>query len=257
MPDSAHVAQKPNVGAQTLARGLKVLTLLVNETSPQRPAEIAQALELERNAVYRLLRELESNSFVAREAESGRYTIGSGLVGLSARVMRRVDLRQSAKPFMEQMGQTSGETISIHVRHGRRRICVDTVPGRHTVSRVVEIGENLPLHAGPSGKAILAFIEPAEMASIVEEATPDQGEQVKLYDLLEGIRGNGYLATVGDRSPGVGGLSAPFFNADGIVGALTISGPASRWTHEAQVEFAPELVTASIELSLALGHRPD
>jgi DNA-binding IclR family transcriptional regulator len=257
MVDSTHNGRKANVGAQTLARGLDVLSLIVDAQGPQRPAEIARALGLERSAVYRLLRELESSSFVTREGDSGRYAIGSGLVALSARVVRRIDLRGMARPIMEQLGQATGETISLHVRQGRSRICVETVAGRHTVSRVVEIGETLPLEVGPSGKVILAFIEPAEMASIVEAAAQDDEERATTYAVLEQIRSDGYFAIVGDRSPAVGGLSAPFFNADGIVGALTISGPSSRWNHEAQIAAAPQIVAASVDLSTALGHRPD
>jgi DNA-binding IclR family transcriptional regulator len=255
MTDSDHDVRKPNGGAQTLARGLKVLGALVDATTPQRPADIARSLDLERSAVYRLLRELESNSFVARDLDSGRYVIGSGLVALSAQVMRRVDLRRSARPLMERLGEVTGETISLHARHGRNRICIETVPGQHTVSRVVPIGETLPLYAGPSGKAILAFVEPAETASIVAEATPDEAKSSSLFDVLEQIRRDGYIATVGDRTPGVGGLSAPLFSADGIVGALTISGPASRWDLEAQSASAQVLLDVCVELSEALGHR--
>jgi DNA-binding IclR family transcriptional regulator len=255
MLESTHNGRKANVGAQTLARGLDVLSMIVDARGPQRPAEIARALGLERSAVYRLLRELESSSFVTREADSGRYAIGSGLVALSARVVRRIDLRGMARPIMEQLGQATSETISLHVRQGRSRICVETVAGRHTVSRVVEIGEILPLETGPSGKVILAFLEPAEMASIVE--AQDDLDRASMYEVLEQIRNDGYFAIIGDRLPGVGGLSAPFFNADGIVGALTISGPSSRWNHEAQIAAAPQIVAASVELSKALGHRPD
>jgi DNA-binding IclR family transcriptional regulator len=255
MTDSDQEVRKPNGGAQTLARGLKVLGALVNATAPQRPADIARSLELERSAVYRLLRELESNSFVARDVDSGRYVIGSALVALSAQVMRRVDLRRSARPLMERLGNVTEETISLHARHGRNRICVETVPGRHTLSRVVPIGETLPLYAGPSGKAILAFVEPAETASIIAEATPDEAGRARLFDVLERIRHDGYIASVGDRTPGVGGLSAPLFSADGIVGALTISGPASRWNLEAQSSYAQILIDACVELSEALGHR--
>jgi DNA-binding IclR family transcriptional regulator len=255
MVESTHNGRKANVGAQTLARGLDVLSLIVDAPGPQRPAEIARALGLERSAVYRLLRELESSSFVTREADTGRYAIGSGLVALSARVVRRIDLRGMARPIMEELGQATGETISLHVRQGHSRICVETVAGRHTVSRVVEIGETLPLEVGPSGKTILAFIEPAEMAAIVE--AQDYEDRASMYEVLEQIRKDGYFAIIGDRLPGVGGLSAPFFNADGIVGALTISGPSSRWNHEAQIAAAPQIVAASVELSKALGHRPD
>jgi DNA-binding IclR family transcriptional regulator len=246
MVESTHNGRKANVGAQTLARGLDVLSLIVDAQGPQRPAEIARSLGLERSAVYRLLRELESSSFVTREAHTGRYAIGSGLVALSARVVRRIDLRGMARPIMEELGQATSETISLHVRQGH---------SRHTVSRVVEIGETLPLEIGPSGKTILAFIEPAEMAAIVE--AQDDEDRASMYEVLEQIRKDGYFAIIGDRLPGVGGLSAPFFNADGIVGALTISGPSSRWNHEAQIAAAPQIVAASVELSKALGHRPD
>jgi DNA-binding IclR family transcriptional regulator len=257
MSDTKQVAETVSGGSQTLARGLRIVGFLVSESEPQRPAQIARSLGIERSAVYRLLRELESSAYVTREPDSGRYTIGSGLVALSARVMRRVDLRRSARPLMEQISRATSETITLHVRHGRNRICVEVLPGRHTVSRVVEIGQTLPLHAGPSGKAILAFIEPAEMASIVEEACPDPAGQVTLFETLEGIRQRGYIASVGDRSPGVGGLSAPLFNAEGIVGALTISGPASRWNEAAMESAVPLLTQVSAELSAALGHRVD
>jgi DNA-binding IclR family transcriptional regulator len=256
MSDSKHVTETVS-GAQTLARGLRIVSFLVSESEPQRPAQIARSLELERSAVYRLLRELESGAFVTREAESGRYTIGSGLVALSARVMRRVDLRRAARPLMEQLSRATSETISLHVRHGRNRICVEVVPGRHTVSRVVEIGQTVPIHAGPSGKAILAFLEPAELASVMEEACPDHAGQVALFTTLEGIRQRGYVASVGDRSPGVGGLSAPLFNADGIVGSLTISGPSSRWNQGVMESAVPVLTQVSAELCAALGHRAD
>src|SRR6201996_695429 len=257
MTDSKQTTETVGSGAQTLARGLRIVSFLVSQAEPQRPAQIARSLDLERSAMYRLLREWESNSFVIREPDSGRYTIGSGLVALSARVMRRVDLRRAARPLMEQLSQATGETITLHVRHGRNRICVEVVPGGHTVSRVVEIGQTLPIHAGPSGKAILAFIEPAEMASIVEEACSFPTDQAALFATLEDIRQLGYIASVGDRSPGVGGLSAPLFNADGIVGSLTISGPSSRWNMDAMGTVAPLLTRVSSELSAALGHTAD
>jgi DNA-binding IclR family transcriptional regulator len=254
MTDSASTDHPGVGGAQTLGRGLRIIGFLVAESEPQRPTQIAHALGIERSATYRLLRELESSSYVAREPESGRYTVGIGLVALSARVMRRVDLRRTARPLMEKLSLATGETISMHVRNGVSRVCVETVPGRHTVSRVVEIGETLPLHAGPSGKAILAFVEPAEMASIVQEAMTDQASQSELFKILEEIREHGYVASVGDRSPGVGGLSAPLFNLEGIVGSLTISGPASRWTMEAMEAAAELVVETTTALSLALGH---
>jgi DNA-binding IclR family transcriptional regulator len=257
MANSAPSVETTTTGAQTLARGLRILEFLVAQAEPQRASQIARSLEMERSAVYRLLRQLESHSLISREPENSRFTIGSGLVAMSARVMRRVDLRRCARPLMERLSQATRETICLYVRHGCNRICVETVPGKYTVSRVVEIGATVPIHSGPSGKAILAFIEPAEMATIVADAYSNQEDRSAILGVLDEIRQRGFIASVGDRSPGVGGLSAPVFNADGIIGALTISGPASRWDEEAMAAAAPLLVEVSQELSDALGYRRD
>lgn len=256
MASTVHDFGSGTVGAQTLARGLRIVEFLVTESEPQRPSQIASSLELERSAVYRLLRELENASFVARDPDSGRYTVGTGLIGLSALVMQRVDLRRSALPVMEQLGVATNETISLHIRQGRYRVCVDAVPSRQAVAHTVILGERVPLHEGPSSKAILAFIEPTEAAAIVDEACSTRRERTALLAMLDEIRQRGYIASVGERSPVVAGISAPVFGFDGVRGSLTITGPADRWDEAAMESAAPLLLNASRGLSDSLGHRP-
>jgi DNA-binding IclR family transcriptional regulator len=258
MADSTHVAETVNSGgAQTLARGLSILKFLVAQAEPQRPSQIASGLQLERSAVYRLLRELESSSFVTREPDSGRYIVGTGLIALSALVIQRVDLRRTAQPFMEQLSRATNETISLHLRQGSNRVCVDVIPSRQMASHLVEIGETVPLYAGPSGNAILAFLEPTEAAAIVEDGRRTRKERDALLTLLEDIRQRGYVASVGDRSPVVAGLSAPVFSFEGVRGSLTVTGPSSRWDEAAMESAAPLIVKLSRELSASLGHRLD
>lgn len=246
----------PGKGAQTLARGIDVLQYVASASRPQRPAEIARALELDRNAVYRLLLELEANSYVSRLPGNSGYVAGNALIALAAAVMRKVDLRSSARPVMEQITEQTGETVSLHVRSGRERVCVETTPGRHVDRRVIPIGERLPLYAGPSGKAILAFMEPQEVDTIIAEAAAAGSDAQELRTTLAGIQDRGFVASVGDRSPGVGGLSAPVFQADGIVAALTVSGPSSRWDQQVMEKWAPMVTEACQALSRAIGYAP-
>src|SRR5882762_9044765 len=90
-------------GAQTLARGLSVVEFLAAAVEPQRPSDIARALGLDRNAVYRMLLELQSQAYVVKVSERGGYVVGNGLVALAATVMRKVDLRRSALAYMEKV----------------------------------------------------------------------------------------------------------------------------------------------------------
>jgi DNA-binding IclR family transcriptional regulator len=243
-------------GAQTLARGLRIIEFLVTQSEPQRPSQIASSLKLERSAVYRLLRELENGGFVARDPDSGRFTVGTGLIGLSALVMQRVDLRRAALPLMEQLSLATNESISLHIRQGRYRVCVDAIPSRQAVAHTVMLGERVPLHEGQSSKAILAFLEPTEAAAIVEEACSTRRERSAFLAMLDEVRQRGYIALVGDRSSVVAGISAPVFGFDGVRGSLTITGPADRWDEAAMESAAPLLLKVSRELSDSLGHRP-
>jgi len=243
-------------GAQTLARGLSVVEFLAAAVEPQRPSDIARALGLDRNAVYRMLLELQSQAYVVKVSERGGYVVGNGLIALAATVMRKVDLRRSALAYMEKVAESTGETVGLHVRNNRTRICIEVVPGRHAVRRVVHVGETLPLWAGPSGKVILAFMEPMEVDLILAEAKEAGQDVERIRRQLDEIRLNGYIASVGDRSPGVGGLSVPVFKADGIGASLTVSGPASRWTQESMENAAGLVKVMCGSLSESLGFVP-
>jgi len=245
----------PLGGTQTLARGLQILEHLVRNPQPQRPSEIARATGLERNAVYRLLRELESRSYVTREQDSTRYVLGSGLVALAAVVLQRVDVGRLARPVMAALEAETGETVSLHIRSGHRRVAVDALPSRHAISHKVEIGETVPLYLGASGKVILAFADAADFEAVLEEsAAARPGGQDQLRELLQRVRAQGYVSTFGDRNPGVSALSAPVFNAGGVLGALTVTGPASRWTEDKMQTALPLLLARSADLSAALGY---
>jgi DNA-binding IclR family transcriptional regulator len=52
----------------------------------------------------------------------------------------------------------------------------------------------------------------------------------------------------------VSALSAPVFNADGVLGALTVTGPASRWTEDKMEKAVPLLLAHCADLSAALGY---
>ncbi|MEU6701901.1 IclR family transcriptional regulator [Pseudonocardia sp. NPDC046786] len=254
--DGSRAARAPAKGAQTLARGIDVLQYVVSAGVPQRPAEIARALDLDRNAVYRLLLELEAHSYLSRLPGNSGYVAGNALIALAAAVMRKVDLRSSARPVMEHITEQTGETVSLHVRSGRERVCVETTLGKHVDRRVIQIGERLPLYAGPSGKAILAFMEPQEVDVVIAEAAAAGSDAQALRTTLASIQERGFVASVGDRSPGVGGLSAPVFQADGIVAALTVSGPSTRWDQQVMEQWAPLVIETCQALSRAIGYTP-
>lgn len=243
-------------GTQTAGRALRLLRAVVDSDAPPLLGELADAVRINRQAAYRLARELEEQGLVqvVTHGDERRYVPGPALIGIAARVLGRINIRVAAQPFLLHISETTGETVALHLRDRRHRVCISAVEGRHPIRRVVPLGERLPLYAGPTGKVILAWLPAAERSAVLAWAA-DQGEPVAGY-VLDGIRARGFYAAVGDRVAGVGGLSVPIFDASGVVGALTVSGPGDRWSQQAMEGEGPYVVEQCAALSLLLGHDP-
>lgn len=129
-------------------------------------------------------------------------------MALAAGVMRKVDLRGSARPLRERITHETGETVSLHLHNDHRRACVESTPGRHVDPLRHPDRRDAAVVRGPSGKVILAFMEPQEVHAVIAEAAVAGQNPKSIRATLRIIKTIGYAASVDDRSPGVAGLSA-------------------------------------------------
>jgi DNA-binding IclR family transcriptional regulator len=244
-------------GSQTALRVLQVLRTVAMHGSPIGLRELMSTHGLDRNAGYRLLRALELERLVTRLPESRMYVPGPELIRMSATVLENMDIRARARPLLEDLVSLTSETVALHVKSGLSRVCVETLQGLHPVRRVIPVGQMVPLYAGPSGKVILAFLSPEEYAANLSAAEAAGEDVAPLDEQLERVRRDGYMATIGDRIPGVGGLSVPVWDARGVAGSITVSGPGERWSEEAMHSAAEAVRDAGLRLSINLGHVVD
>jgi IclR family transcriptional regulator, KDG regulon repressor len=248
------VQNSPRRGAQTAGRVLEMLQVIVQAQHSVSVTHLANTMGINRNAVYRALKELEDQGFVAREPGGQRYMIGSSLISMSATVLNGMHIRGAARHAMVRISDATSETVSLHVRHLRNRVCVEAVESSHLVRRVASLGSTLPLFAGPSGKVILAFLDPIDAADIQSQAARANVDLSHLETQLAGIRACGHMAAIGDRTPGIGGLAFPLFSAQGVAGSLTVSGPAERWTLESMTSAIPLIQQECDTISDLLGY---
>lgn len=224
---------------------------LVDAAGPQSLDELAQRTGVQYSAAYRMLKMLEEQEFVLREPDK-RYSLGGALISLAAKILRQLDVRNAATGTLATIAEQTNETVTLHVRRHQRRICVDGVESHQPVRRVVQLGENLPLFAGPTGKVILAFLPGPERDAILQQAGGLGEDLVRIGSQLDEITRKGYLATVSDRTAGVGGLSVPIFHPTGVVGAITVSGPDARWHRRQMESYGPRLVEHAATVSARL-----
>jgi len=240
-------------GAQTADRAIQVLLLVARSEEPLSLSEISRRSGFNLSATYRLVQALTKHSLLARDRDQRSYVAGGGLVALAATVMQRVNVPEAAVPAMERLRALTSETVSLYVRDRQHRICVAVVEGLHPVRWVVTVGDRQPLHVGLTGKAILAFLPEAEIADVLGSAAREGIDRARIESQIARVRATGYLADVGDRVAGVGGLSVPIFDTFGVAAALTISGPGDRFTKTVAEQTALAVLEEGASISAALG----
>ena len=67
-----------------------------------------------------------------------------------------------------------------------------------------------------AGKAILAFMDEAEVLSVLEDAKLSANQIRNVTRELKEIRAAGSAFTLGERLPGAGSISAPVFNHEAV-----------------------------------------
>jgi len=247
---------------QTIAaieRAMDVLTFFAN--SPARTmgvTEIAQALKLSKAVVHRILASFRGKGFIVLDENTRRYSLGPQSLYLGLAYMENIDVKALARPVMEDLVAKTNETSTLSIKVGRARVYIDQVTPPRDVKMVVQLGRQVPLHAGASSKAFLAFMDQTEIDSYLNEpleklTAATQTDPRKLRKELAEIRERGYAMSMGERMEGAGSVAAPVFGHDGRPTAvISVSGPVERFRDAADAA-STLLIAATSALSRQLG----
>lgn len=255
------MADQPAQTITAIERATDVLTLFAESgEATLGVTEIAQALGLSKAVVYRILTSFRAKGFVEFDEATRRYALGPRVLHLGLAYMNRLDVRSLARPVLERLSRETDETATLSLRTGSTRVYVDQVTPDRDVKMVVQLGQQVPLHAGASSKAFLAFLGPEEQAEYLARpldrltkltVTNPRALQKELAE----IRERGWAASLGERMDGAGSVAAPILGHDGQPAAvISICGPVERFRDEA-AQASTLLKQACLDLSRQLGHR--
>lgn len=251
----------PRYLIQSAALTLEVLLVFGRHPYRYTPSEMAQQLDLDRNQAFRCLRTLQHVGFI-RLDDDDRFVLTTLVDQLAAASHPQPTLVNAAQNLMDEVSQSTGETVNLFVLEGDHLICVDHRDGLRPVRLVTEPGRRTPLHAGACPKAVLSFLPSAQQDAVLAqlpslprftahtELDPDVLQQE-----LEATRLRGYAISDLDIDEEARGVGAPIFNAaDQVIGAISVGGPASRMNPKRLVELGDIIRSAAQHISRQLGH---
>lgn len=248
----------------TVGRAMDVLTLFT-ERSEQTlgVTEISTALGLSKAVVHRILSTLQEKGYIQVEPQTRRYALGRASLRLGLTYLERIDIRQLARPYLQQLVEETAETSTLSIRTGWTRVYIDQVTPPTDIKMSVRLGMPHELHAGSSSKALLAFLDAEEQEAYLAKgalaattrSTITDPDRLRA-DLAE-VRARGYARSLAERQEGAASVAAPVLDHHGHpIASLSVCGPLERFAPKMDAA-AASLLAVTRELSDQLGYVAD
>lgn len=247
--------------SEVVEHALDVLLCFLDAEGELGVSEISRRLGIEKGRVHRFLMAFRRKGLIAYNPRTRRYSLGFRVLELSSALTRQFDVVAWAQPFLRELREATGETASLAVRVGDHRVHLAQVESEHEMRQTYPIGKPVPLYAGSSGKALMAFLPPEELERLLSiRLQPLTDSTMVEPDRLRGelaeVRRRGYAISMGERTPGSQSIAAPVWSWRGDVMAINSSGPAFRFTPERAAAVAGLLYDIAARLTRHLGGEP-
>lgn len=223
-------------GVEAVDKALHILSLFTTETPKLSLGEISQRSGYVKSTAMRLLISLQNAGLVVATSDKN-YMVGPQTFRLGHLYQRSLRLEPIVRPVLRALVLRTGESGSFFRREGNIRICLFREDSSQVLREHVPEGEAVGLDKGAPGHVLSEF-------SDVDGTRPASEGQLSRLPIV----------SLGERGPDIAGIAAPVFGAaQGLVGAVTLSGPRTRFTPQAIEDMKPLVMQAASDLTGALG----
>lgn len=212
--------------------------------------DISESLGIAQSTTHNYLKTLAQNGYLINE--DSRYRIGLRFLVYGEQARNQWQVYETAKPELKNLAVETGDFANLLVEENGYGFYIYRTKGDRTATSHQYIGgyvgERVPLHASAPGKAILAHLEPERIEGILDQCGMEQltdetiQERGVLYDELESIRNSGVAYDDEEYIDGLRAVAAPIVSHGKVNGAISISGPISKFDEDRFENELPNIV---------------
>src|SRR5690348_11149526 len=211
------VRPKRNYDITALQRGLRLLHLFSESPRGLTAKQVAALSRLPVSTVHRFLANLVTAGFLNRDGE-GTHHLGIACFSIGQAALAQLDIRRLSSPYLRELNQQTRETIHLTVRHGLTAVYVEKLDSTEPVRIHSRIGAAVPLYCTAVGKVLLAYLAPAEQASVLSQLNLKRltrntvGNLQELQTQLRKVRKNGYACDLEENEVHIRCIAAPIWD---------------------------------------------
>ena len=159
---SQSVRPKAPAAAQVLA----VLRYVAGQAGPVSASIIARDVGLPRSTTYQLIASLIDDGFLVHLPEERKYALGVTAHELGTGYSRQAPIQRIARFPLSRLVARTRRTAHLAVMHGRDVVYVIEERAPRQSPLVTDTGVRLPAHLTASGRAMMAQMDPAQVAAL-------------------------------------------------------------------------------------------
>lgn len=258
---NAEPGGKPQRTVQSVARAAQLLKALARFSRPTSLSDLARRVDLSKPATYNLLKTLEVDGLVSKDAEA-RYQLSWGMYELGSAVMRSVELTRLSRFHLDRLAAGTNTAVLLGILDNDNVLYLDRGQSSATFGMVANTGRRSSLHATASGKVLLANQDEAYKREYIDRGLKAYTsntitDEAALLDELAKTERRGYATCWEEREVGLASLAVALRNHAGTVqAALTVAAPSSRLNQRHISEFLVPLQREAEAISAKLGWTP-
>jgi DNA-binding IclR family transcriptional regulator len=246
---------------QLLERTFAMLSLFAADRPEWTTTELSGVSGLPVPTTHRIVVALQRHGFLVRDPATKRFRLGPAAIALGRAALSSADLPAVAGKLLPRLTEVTEETALLTVLSdlGDTSVCLLRVESPHPLRLSVQPGRALPLHAGASQKALLAYL-PERSLKRVAAGTLEKfcANTLDTADALlaetDRIRARGWSWSFEETNAGVWGVAVTLLDGSGhSVAAVGIAGPHVRASTEAVQRGVRASAEVAAGIATALG----
>ena len=244
---------------QSVDRALAIVELLLRIGAPLTVREVAIGTGINRTTAHRLLASLHRRGWIERAPDVAGYRPSLRFLALVRASLNGRDFVEEVRPVMERLSLLSRETVHLGVLDNHDVLHIAKVDSPEVIGVSSRVGTRATPHLTGLGKAMLAAGSDEELEAYIAHARkrPDL-EALTDPDALRAeirvARERGYSIDDGESSPSVRCLAVAIRGVDDRpLFAISLTGPAGRFTPERMEACVPEMLAVARTLTTQFG----
>jgi DNA-binding IclR family transcriptional regulator len=234
-----------------LARGLEVLGAFRMKDGPLGNSDLAERTGIPTATVSRITHTLTRAGYLTFDQKRENYDLGPMALSLGFVALRRLDIRETARPLMQKLADESNVNVGLGVRERQSMLYIATCEGPGLIGLRLVSGSRMPIGTSAMGRAYAAVLDDAARHALYEELRPSCGADWP--QILKGfeharteLAKRGFCTSIGAWQKEINGAATPLVLPEGRIYVMNLGGPAYQLTEKEIIEVQGPKLAATV-----------